>query len=118
VAEGVNVPPVGLIVKVTVPSGEPLFGVGAVSVSVAVHRVVAPYGNGVGLQVTAIDTESPEAAWPDGTSRVAANSNATTPIRTSLLCLPRFRRLVMIPVRSLRSGIACFAFVKESKMTL
>ena len=42
VEDGLKVPPVGLIVKLTVPWGGPLLGVGAVSVSVAVHWVVAP----------------------------------------------------------------------------
>jgi hypothetical protein len=117
VAEGVKVPPVGLMVKVTVPSGEPLFGVGAVSVSVTVQSVVVPYGNEVGLQATVSDTESPVAACPAG-SRKAANSIAKTPTRTSLLRPRRFRRSENNSVCFLRSEVSLTPSMKESKATL
>ncbi len=48
-------------------------GVGAVSVRVAVHCVVAPNGIVLGLQPTKTDTESPVAAWPDGNERMTAS---------------------------------------------
>ncbi len=56
--DGLKVPPVGLTVKDTVPWGAPLFGVGAVSVSVTVQDVVPPYSIGLGLQVTVMETVS------------------------------------------------------------
>ena len=39
---GLKVPSAGEILQLTVPCGGPLFGVGAVSVSVAVHWVEVP----------------------------------------------------------------------------
>ena len=58
VADGLKVPPVGLIVNATVPCGAPLLGVGAVSVSVTVHCVVPAYTIGLGLQVIETETVS------------------------------------------------------------
>ena len=53
------------------------------SVSVAVHWVVAPYRTGLGLQATETDTESFEAAWPYGTIKLAKIRTAT-PMRIRL----------------------------------
>ncbi len=94
-----------------------MLGVGAVSVSVTEHEVLDPYGNELGVQVIATETESPVAACPAGKIN-AANSNVKTPIRTSLLRPLRFRRSDLNSVCFLRSEVTLMPSMKESKATL